>query len=64
MIAALGTVAGVTGSDVLGYEAGDGRCVITLNRPDVLNAINQELRDALRGAVTDATDDDVNLSHA
>jgi enoyl-CoA hydratase/carnithine racemase len=47
----------VTASDVLGYESGNGRCVITLNRPDALNAINQELREALRGAVAQATDD-------
>jgi 2-(1,2-epoxy-1,2-dihydrophenyl)acetyl-CoA isomerase len=45
---------------VLDYSVADGVAVITLNRPDVLNAFNDELGMAALNAMTDAsTDEDV-----
>jgi enoyl-CoA hydratase/carnithine racemase len=44
----------------LRYETDGAVCRITLNRPEVLNALNPELRDALAGAVR-AFDDDHDL---
>jgi len=44
---------------VLLYDArDDGRCVITLNRPAVLNAINDRMRDELRRAIEAFSADD------
>jgi 2-(1,2-epoxy-1,2-dihydrophenyl)acetyl-CoA isomerase len=43
---------------MLDYSAADGVAVITLNRPDVLNALDQELGVALLKAVTRAASDD------
>ncbi len=39
------------------YEKRDQVAYITLNRPEVLNALNQELRDGLRQALLDFRDD-------
>ena len=39
------------------YEKKDQVAYITLNRPDVLNALNQELRGGLREALVDFRDD-------
>lgn len=39
------------------YEKRDQVAYITLNRPEVLNALNQELRDGLREALLDFRDD-------
>jgi 2-(1,2-epoxy-1,2-dihydrophenyl)acetyl-CoA isomerase len=43
---------------VLDYSAADGVAVITLNRPDVLNAFNNELGMATLNAVADASKDE------
>ena len=46
----------------LRYEAADGVATVTLNRPDVLNAMNQGMREALTRRFTAlATDDDVRV---
>jgi enoyl-CoA hydratase/carnithine racemase len=46
------------GENVVLYEVGDERCVITLNRPEVLNAINRQLDDELDAAIKAFTADD------
>jgi 2-(1,2-epoxy-1,2-dihydrophenyl)acetyl-CoA isomerase len=43
---------------LLGYEVSDGIAVITLNRPDVLNAFNDELGEAALKAVEAASGDE------
>jgi enoyl-CoA hydratase len=46
----------------LRYEAADGVATVTLNRPDVLNAMNQGMREALTYRFTAlATDDEVRV---
>ncbi|MGH2789443.1 MAG: enoyl-CoA hydratase-related protein [Actinomycetota bacterium] len=42
----------------LGYEVADGIATITFERPDVLNAFDDELGHAVLAAVTKASDDD------
>ena len=42
----------------LGYEVADGSAVITFDRPDVLNAFNDELGHAALGAVKKASQDE------
>lgn len=42
----------------IGYHAADGIAVITLDRPDVLNAYTQEMLVELNMAIEDAVDDD------
>lgn len=44
--------------ETLGYEVTDRRADITLNRPERLNAINDEMPDEIRAAVERANDDD------
>lgn len=44
--------------DVLCVEQGDGHVVLTLNRPDRLNAFNEELHRALRDALEKAAADE------
>ena len=43
--------------DVIRYETGNGVATITLNRPDVLNALSGELMDALASAIRNANVD-------
>jgi 2-(1,2-epoxy-1,2-dihydrophenyl)acetyl-CoA isomerase len=43
---------------VIEYSAADGIAVVTLNRPDVLNAFNDELGDAVRDSVANASADE------
>ncbi len=38
--------------DQLLYEVSDGIATITINRPDARNALNQVVRDGIRGAIT------------
>ena len=45
-------------SSLIEIEKSDGVCVLTLNRPDALNAFNQELWVAAADALTDAAEDD------
>ena len=45
-------------SDVVLYERRGPSAWITLNRPDKLNALSHELRDALSAALQRAADDD------
>lgn len=47
-----------TASTTIKYEKRDGVAWITLNRPEVLNALNVEARTAMSEAFLDATDDD------
>jgi enoyl-CoA hydratase/carnithine racemase len=47
-----------TKQPVILYEKKEGFARITLNRPDVLNAINSEMTHALLGALTTAEEDD------
>ena len=54
----LGYGAGVPGDPAVLYEVGDQRCVITLNRPEVLNAINRQLEAELDAAIDAFTADD------
>src|SRR5438105_857322 len=42
---------------ILVYDLADGIATLTLNRPDVLNAFNDELGMAALGAVRDASND-------
>ncbi len=39
-------------ADQLLYEVSDGIATITINRPDARNALNQVVRDGIRGAIT------------
>ena len=45
-------------SPTIKYEKRDGVAWITLNRPEVMNALNREARTAMGEAFLDATDDD------
>ena len=45
-------------SDIVKYDQQDGVAVITLNRPDSMNAFTNELRADLLQALTRATKDD------
>jgi len=47
-----------TGSDVVLYEKRDRKAYITLNRPEVMNALNRAVGQSLREALTDLRDDD------
>ena len=47
-----------TGNDVVLYEKRDRKAYITLNRPEVMNALNIAVRDGLRGALAEMRDDD------
>ena len=47
----------VSSSETVLYDAADGVATATLNRPDTLNAMNNELMDALREAVVRVQDD-------
>ncbi|MCH7836385.1 MAG: crotonase/enoyl-CoA hydratase family protein [Chloroflexi bacterium] len=44
--------------ETISYSAGDGIARVVLNRPERLNAINLQLIEELRGAVTAANDDE------
>jgi 2-(1,2-epoxy-1,2-dihydrophenyl)acetyl-CoA isomerase len=44
-------------SDVLRYDLSDGVATLTLHRPDAMNALNTELKVALRDALVSAADD-------
>jgi 2-(1,2-epoxy-1,2-dihydrophenyl)acetyl-CoA isomerase len=44
-------------SDTVLYEVGDGLATITLNRPDAMNALNTEAKNALKDAVLRAAED-------
>jgi 2-(1,2-epoxy-1,2-dihydrophenyl)acetyl-CoA isomerase len=45
-------------SDTVLYDVTEGLATITLNRPDAMNALNGELKDALRDAVRQAAADE------
>jgi len=47
-----------TGNGVVLYEKRDRKAYITLNRPEVMNALNLAVRDGLRRALADMRDDD------
>lgn len=44
-------------SDTVLYDLTDGVATVTLNRPDAMNALNTELKDALRDRLASAADD-------
>lgn len=43
---------------IVGYELADGIATVTLNRPDAMNSLNIETKDALKSAVQQAAEDD------
>ena len=45
-------------SDTVQYDLGDGVATVTLNRPDAMNALNTELKVALRDTLAAAAEDD------
>lgn len=45
-------------SDTVLYDLSDGVATVTLNRPDAMNALNTELKVALRDTLTAAAEDD------
>jgi 2-(1,2-epoxy-1,2-dihydrophenyl)acetyl-CoA isomerase len=45
-------------ADTVLYDVTEGLATITLNRPDAMNALNEELKDALRDALQEAAGDD------
>lgn len=47
-----------TGNDVVRYEKRDGKAYITLNRPEVMNALNRKVSASLAEALGDLRDDD------
>ena len=47
-----------TGNEVVLYEKRDRKAYITLNRPEVMNALNTAVREGLRGALSELRDDD------
>ena len=49
---------GFTGNGVVRYEKRDRKAYITLNRPEVMNALNTAVREGLREAMTEVRDDD------
>jgi 2-(1,2-epoxy-1,2-dihydrophenyl)acetyl-CoA isomerase len=46
-----------TSSDTVLYDVSDGVATVTLNRPDAMNALNTELKTALRDTLLAAADD-------
>src|SRR3954467_10712162 len=48
----------MTTSDTVLYEVSDGVATVTLNRPDAMNALNTELKTALRDTLLAAAGDD------
>jgi enoyl-CoA hydratase/carnithine racemase len=46
------------GNEVVLYEKRDRKAYITLNRPEVMNALNTAVREGLRGALSELRDDD------
>ena len=46
-----------TTSDTVLYDLSDGVATVTLNRPDAMNALNTELKTALRDTLLAAADD-------
>ena len=48
----------MTTSDTVLYEVSDGVATVTLNRPDAMNALNTELKTALRDTLLAAAADD------
>jgi 2-(1,2-epoxy-1,2-dihydrophenyl)acetyl-CoA isomerase len=48
----------MTASDTVLYEVSDGVATVTLNRPDAMNALNTELKTALRDTLLAAAADD------
>lgn len=47
-----------TGNEVVLFEKRDRKAYITLNRPEVMNALNTAVREGLRGALSELRDDD------
>lgn len=45
-------------ADTVLYDVNEGLATITLNRPDAMNALNEELKDALRDTLQEAAGDD------
>ena len=46
-------------SETIRYDAQESIVIITLNRPDALNAMNVEMRDGLKGALSKAANDEM-----
>ncbi|HKI47880.1 MAG TPA: enoyl-CoA hydratase/isomerase family protein [Desulfobacteria bacterium] len=46
-------------SETIRYDTQESIVVITLNRPDALNAMNVEMRDSLKGALSKAENDEM-----
>ena len=44
-------------SETVRYEVTGGVATVTLNRPDAMNALNTELKTALRGILAEAAED-------